>query len=129
MFRTHTKVVKGMGQKMKMTGKDLATKCLTKLLFKLLGKVNRHLSLRLRDGKRPQASVERAYQRKELEAKGQWIMFRESHPLYTAHCPACIFGDRELTCTCTFRSQSPDFKLYEDEDLFTVDELDQTVWI
>ena len=110
-----------------MAGKDLATKCLVKLLSNLLRKLSRHL----REGHRarPQGSVERTYQRKELEAKGQWIMFREGQPLHTAHCPACIFGDSQLTCTCSFRSHSPDFKLYEDEDLFTVEELDQTVWI
>ena len=34
-----------------------------------------------------------------------------------SECPSCIFGDPSLTCTCNFRSNSPDFKLYEDEDM------------
>ena len=36
-----------------------------------------------------------------------------------SQCPSCYFGDPVLTCTCSFRHpQTPDFKLYEDEDKF-----------
>ena len=31
-----------------------------------------------------------------------------------SECASCIFGDQSLTCTCNFRSNSHDFKLYED---------------
>ena len=35
-----------------------------------------------------------------------------------SECPSCIFGDPSLTCTCNFTSNSPDFKLYEDDEQF-----------
>ena len=38
--------------------------------------------------------------------------------LDNSECASCIFGDPSLTCTCNFRSNSPDFKLYEDDQQF-----------
>ena len=35
-----------------------------------------------------------------------------------SQCPSCYFGDPVLTCTCSFRHSAPDFKLYEDEEMF-----------
>ena len=45
----------------------------------------------------------------------------QSEPVFRldqSECPSCIFGDPSLTCTCNFRSNSPDFKLYEDDEQF-----------
>jgi hypothetical protein len=47
----------------------------------------------------------------------------QSEPVFRldqSECPSCIFGDPSLTCTCNFRSNSPDFKLYEDDEQFAV---------
>ena len=35
-----------------------------------------------------------------------------------SECASCYFGDPVLTCTCSFRHQAPDFKLYEDDEQF-----------
>ena len=35
-----------------------------------------------------------------------------------SQCPSCYFGDPVLTCTCSFRNSAPDFKLYEDDEMF-----------
>ena len=46
---------------------------------------------------------------------------KNSDPVFKmdrSECPSCIFGDPSFTCTCNFRSRSPDFKLYEDEEQF-----------
>ena len=43
----------------------------------------------------------------------------QSEPVFRldqSECPSCIFGDPSLTCTCNFTSNSPDFKLYEDDE-------------
>ena len=41
-----------------------------------------------------------------------------------SQCPACIFGDTSLTCTCNFHSHSPDYKVYEDESQFAASQLE-----
>ena len=33
-------------------------------------------------------------------------------------CARCIFGDPSFSCSCDFRSSSPDFKLYDDDVQF-----------
>ena len=75
-----------------------------------------------------EAREENVYERTRLPPKGegQWILFQP----YGAQCPACLFGDRDLTCTCAFRTQAgPDFKLYEEESLYSRSDPDETLWI
>jgi hypothetical protein len=104
------------------------------VLKNLLRKVRRNLQrdfLRSdRLGATPPSAEENAYERTRLPPKdsGQWIIFRPYSA--TSQCPACILGDATLSCTCSFRARapSPDFKLYEDEELYaSKDELESDV--
>ena len=55
----------------------------------------------------------------------------QSEPVFRldqSECPSCIFGDPSLTCTCNFRSNSPDFKLYEDDEQFLQSYRPTTWW-